>query len=77
MSGKHWVTEPSAYIEPKIGKSGFASIEAKTVVEVFKECVAKHGDRKALFLKRAVNVSRAKFIWEDPSAEFVFMKAIM
>ena len=61
MSGKHWVTEPNGYLEPKIGKSGFASTPSKTVIEVFQECVAKHGDKKALYLKRPVNV-RAFFM---------------
>jgi hypothetical protein len=57
MSGKHWVTEPNGYLEPKIGASGFAATPAKTIVEIFQQTVAKHGDKKALFLKRAVNVS--------------------
>lgn len=56
MSGKHWVTEPNGYLEPKIGKSGFASTPSKTVIEVFQECISKHGDKKALYLKRPVNV---------------------
>jgi hypothetical protein len=56
MANKHWVTEPNGYLEPKIGTSGFAATPAKTVVEIFQECVAKHADKKALYLKRAVNV---------------------
>lgn len=57
MSGKLWVTEPNGYLEPKIGATGFAATPAKTIVEIFQQCVAQHGDKKALFLKRAVNVS--------------------
>jgi long-chain-fatty-acid--CoA ligase ACSBG len=53
-AGKYSITEPDGYLEPRIGKTGFSSIPAKTCIEVFQETVAKHGDRKALFLKRAV-----------------------
>lgn len=56
MAEKHWVTEPNGYLEPKIGTSGFAATPAKTVVEIFQECLAKHADKNALYLKRAVKV---------------------
>lgn len=56
MSGTHWVTEPNGYIEPKIGRSGIASIPAKTVIQVFQETVRKHGDKKALCAKPPVSV---------------------
>ena len=55
MSGTHWVTDPTGYLEPKIGTSGFAAQPAKTIIEVFQECIAKHADKKALYLKRPVN----------------------
>jgi hypothetical protein len=53
MSGVHYVTEPNAYLEPKIGKSGYAAQPAKTVIEVFRETVQKHGNQPALCYKRA------------------------
>ena len=56
-SGKCWVTEPEAYMEPIIGQTGFAAVAPTTVIDVFKTCVEKHGDKKALFLRRSVNVS--------------------
>ena len=56
-SGKCWVTEPDAYIEPVIGQTGFAAVPPTTVIDVFQSCVAKHGDKKALFLRRTINVS--------------------
>jgi hypothetical protein len=58
---RYWVTDPDAYLEPKIGKSGFEARVPKTVVDVFKETLAKHGDRKALFLKRAVKVKGIRY----------------
>jgi hypothetical protein len=57
MSGVHWTTEPTGYLEPKVGKSGFAAVEPKTVIDVFQATVAKHGSRKALLLKRGSEVS--------------------
>ena len=53
MSGIHYMTEPNGYLEPKIGKTGAAAQPAKTVMEVFKETVEKHGSRPALCYKRA------------------------
>lgn len=52
MSGKHWVTEPNGYLEPVIDKSGEGARKAKTVIQVFQEIVAKHGNRSAMALKR-------------------------
>ena len=46
ISGIHYITEPTEYLEPKIGKSGF-------VIDVFRSTVAKHRDRPALCYKRA------------------------
>ncbi len=56
-SGKYWVSEPDDVLPPQIGQTGFAAIPPRTVVEVFRATVEKHGDKKALFLKRTVNVS--------------------
>lgn len=56
MSGKHWVTEPNGYLEPKVAKSGFASLKPATVIERFQETVRKHGSEKALCVKPIINV---------------------
>lgn len=56
-TGKHWVTEPNQILEPKIAKSGYGSIPAKTVIQVLTETVEKHGGEKAMAQKRVVNVS--------------------
>jgi hypothetical protein len=53
MSGVHYITEPQEYLEPKITKTGFGAIPAKTVIEVFQETVRKHGDRPAMCYKRS------------------------
>lgn len=53
--GKHWVTEPHAYIEPKIGQSGYAAIPAITVAQIFRETVRKHASRNAIAAKVKVN----------------------
>jgi long-chain-fatty-acid--CoA ligase ACSBG len=55
MSGVHWVTEPHAVLTPKIEASGFAAIPAKTIIEVFRETVKKHGTRNAMASKPKVN----------------------
>jgi long-chain-fatty-acid--CoA ligase ACSBG len=55
MSGVHWVTEPDAILPPKIGASGFAAVPSKTIIQVFRETVAKHGDRNAMAVKAKVN----------------------
>lgn len=66
MSGKHWVTEPSGYLEPVIDKSGEGAVPAKTVIQVFLDTVTKHGPRSALALKRRPEVCLLKlFLFED------------
>ena len=57
MSGVHWTTEPNGYLEPKIGKSGFAALPPKTVIQAFQDTVRKHGGEKAMAAKVKVNVS--------------------
>ena len=57
MSGKHWVTDPTAYLEPKIDKTGYGAKAPKTVIQVFRETVRKHGNQNALACKTNVNVS--------------------
>lgn len=52
---RHWVTEPNQEIEISMGQ-GFGGIQAKTVAEVLTNTVSKHGDSRALCLKRPVNV---------------------
>ena len=48
MSGVHWVTEPNGYLEPKIGKTGFAAKTPKTVIQAFQDTVRKHGSQNAM-----------------------------
>ena len=55
MSQVNWITEPDAYLEPKIGSTGFASKPATTIIEIFKETVLKHGDRNAIATKEKVD----------------------
>lgn len=55
MSSQHWVSEPNGYLEPKVENSGYGSVKPRTVIEVFQDTVAKHGDEKAMALKRPVN----------------------
>ena len=55
MSGSHWVTEPNAYLEPKVESSGFASLKPVTIIDQFTAVVEKHADKPALALKRKVN----------------------
>ena len=57
MSGVHWVTKPTDYLEPKIDKTGFGSIPAVTIIDQFKTVAKKFPTTKALAVKRAVNVS--------------------
>lgn len=52
---RHWVTEPHQEIEVTLGP-GFAGVQPKTVAEVLIDTINKHGDRRALCLKRPVNV---------------------
>lgn len=47
-----WTCEPDGYVEPRVTSSGAASVPPETVIDVFKKCVQKHGDRPALHLKR-------------------------
>mmetsp|Transcript_19225 Transcript_19225/g.32531 ORF Transcript_19225/g.32531 Transcript_19225/m.32531 type:complete len:660 (-) Transcript_19225:312-2291(-) len=60
MSGVHWITEPNGYLEPKIGKSGQASLKPRTVIEAFQDVVHKHGQEKAMACKPRVNGTVAK-----------------
>ena len=54
---KSYVTDPAAYLEPRIDKEGYGSLPAKTVIEVFQESVQKHPNEPALCFKTPVNVS--------------------
>ncbi|KAJ1426420.1 long chain acyl-CoA synthetase [Ochromonadaceae sp. CCMP2298] len=60
MSGVHWVTEPTSYLEPKLGKSGTAAQVPRTVIQCFQETVRKHGNEKALACKLVVNGKPSK-----------------
>ncbi len=59
----HWVTEPSGYLEPKIGSEGFASIPATTIVRDFQNTVLKHGNRNALAAKLEIGGSEIWKFW--------------
>lgn len=73
MSGVHFATEPNAYLEPKITKSGAGAQTAKTVIDVFRETVHKHGNQPALCYKRAPSkVNNKKF-----SSILVLMKCCL
>jgi hypothetical protein len=73
MSGKYWISEPSGYLEPQIGESGYEAAPAKTVVQVFQDCIAAHGPKNALFLKRAVNVSLVETNFAAPLTCFALL----
>lgn len=51
-----WACNPESCLEPRLSSSGQGSIEAKTVIQVFRETVAKYPNEPALQLKRRVNV---------------------
>lgn len=56
-SSEHWVTEPTGYLEPKMGygiPGGYGSIPAITVVKRFAATAAKHPTANAMALKRPV-----------------------
>jgi hypothetical protein len=59
MSGKYWVTEPNAYLEPRIGKAGYSAMPAKTIIQAFQDTVRKHGNQKAMAAKVTVGVGEA------------------
>ena len=54
MSSPCWVTAADACVDIKLG-TGMAAYEPKTVVEVFKATVAKHGSRPAMQVKIPVD----------------------
>eukprot|EP01031_Cornospumella_fuschlensis_P005952 gene5952-7401_t len=55
MATKHYVTEPTGYLEPKVGKSGVAAWPAKTVIELFQTTVERFPNEPALLYKRPEN----------------------
>ncbi|RYY73916.1 hypothetical protein EON63_19795 [archaeon] len=57
MSGKHYVTEPVGYLEPKVAESGVAAWPAKTVIELFQTTVERFPNEPALLYKRPEHVS--------------------
>lgn len=56
-TGKFWVTEPHQLAPHRMGESGRASLPARTVIDCFKDAVKKHGNERAMGLKRPVDVS--------------------
>jgi hypothetical protein len=55
--GKRYATLPHEEVDIVVAKSGFASKTPKTVIECLMKTVEKHGNEKALCLRRPVNVS--------------------
>jgi len=53
MASTHYDTRPEGGMKLKITAEGRASLAPQTVMTMLKECVAKHGTRKALCVKRA------------------------
>jgi len=49
---KTWEVRANGYLEPRIGTDGPAARPPKTVMQLFRETVAAHGDRPALCQKR-------------------------
>lgn len=60
-----WTCNPDGYLEPRLGRSEFATVEPTTVLEVFKRTVDKHNQKPAMHLKRAINgeVPRNWRVW--------------
>eukprot|EP01031_Cornospumella_fuschlensis_P033436 gene33436-40449_t len=54
-SGNFWVTEPDQKVQIRLGTSGRAANPPVTAIQVLKNAVTKHGNEKALGLKRAVD----------------------
>mmetsp|Transcript_16952 Transcript_16952/g.12122 ORF Transcript_16952/g.12122 Transcript_16952/m.12122 type:complete len:673 (-) Transcript_16952:161-2179(-) len=50
-----WVTEPHQEIEVHLTQQGFGAIQPRTVAQVLVDTVGKHGNNRALCLKRPVN----------------------
>lgn len=58
MSRQKWCTEPNGYLEPCVETEGGteAARKPKTIIDVLKNTVAKHGSEKAMGLKRGTKV---------------------
>lgn len=56
-TGKFWVTEPHQIAPDRTSDNGRAANPAFTLLDRLKTTVQKHGNEKAMGLKRAVNVS--------------------
>lgn len=75
MSSPYRCTEPHGYIEPRVekhpeGRGMDAYIrKPKTIIEVLKATVAKHGKEKAMALKRGTKVKNCFTI-----PQFVFFR---
>jgi long-subunit acyl-CoA synthetase (AMP-forming) len=50
-----WTSDPTVNLEPRLASSGFGSVPSQTVIQVFQDTVAKHGNRSALFFKPALS----------------------
>lgn len=55
MSNKFSTTDPNVCLDIRMSESGAGAYPAVTVIDTFKECVNKHGDAGALYMKRKAN----------------------
>lgn len=51
----HWTTEPDGHLDPKVTRDGAGSVEPKTIIDIFRNTVEKHGTENAMALKRKVD----------------------
>lgn len=61
MSIKRTATEPNDRVDIQLQPRGFGALTPKTVIDVFRDTVQKHGSRPALCYKRPVNVRKRYF----------------
>lgn len=59
MSIKRTATEPHERVDIQLQPRGFGALTPRTVIDVFRDTVQKHGSRPALCYKSPVNVSCA------------------
>eukprot|EP00640_Fibrocapsa_japonica_P000935 CAMPEP_0113933644 /NCGR_PEP_ID=MMETSP1339-20121228/855_1 /TAXON_ID=94617 /ORGANISM="Fibrocapsa japonica" /LENGTH=664 /DNA_ID=CAMNT_0000935029 /DNA_START=61 /DNA_END=2055 /DNA_ORIENTATION=+ /assembly_acc=CAM_ASM_000762 len=84
MAAKNWVCDPDGFLQPKVGTSGPESLPPSTVFAVFKDTVAKHGDKSALKFKEvgpgaeAADVEFSIWTWSQYYAEVIkFAQALV
>lgn len=79
MSEKAWVTEPDEVRAIRLGAEGVSARKPITVCEIFKQNVAKHGDRPALCYKAdGPEAPWSTLTWNDYYGECVkFAKTLL